>query len=596
MNSSIRLILNSLVLGLCCLGAIPGSAATLEVAAVDGQGVPTYFAGRSAELSKSADLEGAALEFLGRFLERELRGTGEEVLEVRQISSDELGHIRIRTRQLLHGRPVVGAEMLLHLDGESRQVLAVTGRVAKAEGAPLEPHLQAPEALDGALAAAGILQPETLEEPALTYILDPETREARLAWAALVRYEADNGPAEDRVFADAVTGGFITRHPQIFHVLDRRVFDANNGSGLPGTLVISEGGSSSDPEAQTVYTWMGVVTAYYALVFGRDSYDDAGGREISTVHYRSGYNNAFWSSSRSQMVYGDGDGSLFSPLGNALDVVGHEFTHGVTRAESNLVYMNESGALNESLSDVFAALIDGHWKGVNSDTWKVGEDIYTPGTSGDALRYMNNPTLDGSSRDYYADRYLGAADNGGVHWNSGIGNLAFYLLSQGGRHPRNRSVNLVAGIGIHKAGQIFYRASLNLVSSSGFDDMRAASVQAAEDLYGAGSNEAKRTQRAWCTVGVGGTTCPIELRGSGATFAGQRMAFLNWKFSPGSQVDVFKNGVKVLTTPNDGGQTHFFPFWGTPPTANYWVCEAGSTSSYNSDTCSNVVTIVFGTF
>src|SRR5207248_565890 len=139
----------------------------------------------------------------------------------------------------------------------------------------------------------------------------------------------------------------------------------------------------------------------------------------------------------------------------------------------NLTYSNESGAINEAMSDIHGEVIES-WQrgngdvaaGVTSDTWKVGEVIWTPNTPGDALRYMNNPTQDGSSADYYPERYTGTSDNGGVHSNSGIANLAFYLLSQGGTHPRSKTTVQVPGIGIAKAAQIFYRANTHYLTAN----------------------------------------------------------------------------------------------------------------------------------
>ncbi|MBM4381516.1 MAG: M4 family metallopeptidase, partial [Deltaproteobacteria bacterium] len=205
-----------------------------------------------------------------------------------------------------------------------------------------------------------------------------------------------------------------------------------------------------------------------------------------------------------QMVYGDGDGDELGPLALALDITAHELTHAVTDATAGLVYQNEPGALNEAMSDIFAAAAESWARGgvVDSRTWGVGEEIYTPGTAGDALRYMASPTADGMSRDYYPQRYTGGQDNGGVHLNSGIANLAFQLLVTGGRHPRNATQVQVAGMGMAKAQAIFYRAlTAYLVSTSNFAAARVATRQAAQDLYGA--EAALSVEQAWAAVGVG---------------------------------------------------------------------------------------------
>ena len=147
------------------------------------------------------------------------------------------------------------------------------------------------------------------------------------------------------------------------------------------------------------------------------------------------------------MTYGDGDGVTFIPLSQDADVVAHELTHGVTERTSNLIYQNESGALNEAWSDIFGAMVDRQEGATGADIWLLGEDIYTPGTPGDALRNMADPAVFGD-RDYYPDRYTGTADHGGVHSNSGIANLAFKLLVTGGTHPRGKTSVNVPAIGL----------------------------------------------------------------------------------------------------------------------------------------------------
>lgn len=140
-------------------------------------------------------------------------------------------------------------------------------------------------------------------------------------------------------------------------------------------------------------------------------------------------------------------------------------THGVTEFTANLTYSNESGALNESMSDVFGAMVELYSRGgtVTSDTWKIGEQAYTPNTAGDALRYMNNPHLASNSGytadddpDHYTERYTGTADSGGVHINSGIPNHVFYLAAAGGTH--HLSGVTVTGMGTTDAARIWYRS------------------------------------------------------------------------------------------------------------------------------------------
>ena len=205
---------------------------------------------------------------------------------------------------------------------------------------------------------------------------------------------------------------------------------------------------------------------YYKNTHGRNSYDGNNATITSTVHYSSNYNNAFWNGS--QMVYGDGDGSTFIAL-VALDIVAHELTHAVTERTANLVYEKEPGALNESVSDIFGIMVD-------RDDWLIGEDSYTPGTSGDALRHLDDPTL-GGQPDHYDDRlYPGSCtpsqynDYCGVHSNSGIPNKAAYLMIQGGTHGGVT----VTGVGRAAVEDIWYRALTTYVTSqTNFDGARS---------------------------------------------------------------------------------------------------------------------------
>jgi bacillolysin len=266
---------------------------------------------------------------------------------------------------------------------------------------------------------------------------------------------------------------------------------------LPGTLWKDSDNvlnASYDAAAVDAHHYAGETYDFYKEKFNRNSYDNNGAELVSSVHYSSGYNNAFWNGS--QMVYGDGDGTTFAPLSGGIDVVAHELTHAVTNFSSDLVYQNESGALNEAISDIFGTLVE-YEKGTNPD-FEIGEDIYTPGTSGDALRSMSDPSKYGDP-DHYSVRYTGSQDNGGVHINSGIINKQAYLLSEGGTFY---GVS-VPGIGREKLGDIYYRMNtVYLTSSSTFSQARAAAVQAATDLYGSGSTEVNAVNLSFDAVGI----------------------------------------------------------------------------------------------
>jgi vibriolysin len=213
------------------------------------------------------------------------------------------------------------------------------------------------------------------------------------------------------------------------------------------------------------------------------------------------------------MVYGDGDNVTASNLANSLDVTGHELTHAVTDSESDLIYSGESGGLNESMSDIFGAVCEWYGTGrvISPRIWLIGDDVWTPATPNDALRYMHSPTLDGSSLDYFPD-YASGVD---VHYSSGISNLAFYLLSQGGTHPRAKTTQVVTGIGIERAARIFYKANVDIMTpSTTFEQAKVATEQAAAQL-GYDAATIAEVGNAWKAVGVGvpvppPVTIPLE--------------------------------------------------------------------------------------
>lgn len=274
-------------------------------------------------------------------------------------------------------------------------------------------------------------------------------------------------------------------------------YNAKNSSALPGTLWSNTTGSfttSTDAALVDAHYYAAKTFDYYKNTFGRNSYNNAGAALKSTVHYGNKYNNAFWNGS--QMVYGDGDGVTFLPFSGALDVVAHELTHAVTDSEAGLIYQNEPGAISEALSDIFGTLAE--YYDNRSPDWEEGEDIYTPGVSGDALRSLQNPKKYGDP-DRYADRYKGTSDNGGVHTNSGIINKVGYLIANGGTHYGVT----VSGIGNDKLGKIFYRAIVYYVTANEtFSNLRAHAVKAATDLYGASSAEVNTVKNAFDSVGV----------------------------------------------------------------------------------------------
>ena len=288
---------------------------------------------------------------------------------------------------------------------------------------------------------------------------------------------------------------------------ERVVYDAGNGSSLPGTRVRGEGDPpTGDLAVDEAYDGAGATYDLYKDVYGRDSIDGSGLRMDSTVHYQTGYDNAFWNGR--QMVYGDGDEDLpederlFNRFTIAIDIIGHELTHGVTQHEANLVYRNQPGALNESMSDVFGVLVKQRVlnQTAREADWLIGAGLLTSDVSGVSLRSMkapgtayNDPVLGQDPQPGHMDDYKNVPyDNGGVHINSGIPNRAFYLVAYE-----------LDGMAWEKAGRIWYDTLTNrLTSTSDFQTAANATFAAAGQLFGQGSLEQQAVQMGWAEVGI----------------------------------------------------------------------------------------------
>lgn len=278
-------------------------------------------------------------------------------------------------------------------------------------------------------------------------------------------------------------------------------YDAQNRQKLPGVLATdtdddwSTPGTSSPGQRALVDAqfYARVTDNFYLSTKGFDWKTHYLQGMISSAHLGRKYNNAYWNGT--QMAYGDGDGTSFIEFSGDLDVVGHELSHGVTEATSNLIYQNESGALNESFSDIMGTAIE---FATGSGNWTIGEDI-TPGSNG--LRNMENPGEDGDPS-HYLDRYLGSSDNGGVHTNSGIINHWFYLLVNGGQNAKasRASGTNVEGIGLAAAEDIVFLAFTALPASATFCSARAATIDMA-------AGYTANVAAAWDEVGVDEAMC-----------------------------------------------------------------------------------------
>jgi bacillolysin len=296
----------------------------------------------------------------------------------------------------------------------------------------------------------------------------------------------------------------------------QKTYDALNRNVLPGTLMTDADDhwdlirnitrSPSQSAGVDAHYYGGVVDDFYADVFGRDSIDDNGLTIVSSVHVLNRYCNAFWNGA--QMAYGDGDGRTCLPLSGGLDVVGHELTHGVTQYTSNLIYENESGALNEAFSDMMGNTIEFYAEDNGRDPaaepdWLIGEDIILTPDAFPGFRNMGDPRED-ADPDHYSELLVGPDDNGFVHSNSGIPNHAYYLAVNGGKNAGCDTVGsdghqhtldcdvTVPAVGLDQAAQVFYAGFSSLPEYANMCDARNATV-----AVGGASIDA-----AWDAVGV----------------------------------------------------------------------------------------------
>jgi Zn-dependent metalloprotease len=281
--------------------------------------------------------------------------------------------------------------------------------------------------------------------------------------------------------------------------LHRSIYDARGEFTSIGTLVRDEGDPPvPDGAVNDVYDAFEATYALYSDVYDRDSIDGAGQPLVGVTHYGRRFNNAFWNGAR--MVFGDGDGMLFVGFTKATDVIGHELTHGVTECTSALTYHGQSGALNESFSDVFGSLVKQYALRQRADQadWLIGAGTLGPAIRGKALRSMAAPgtAFPGDDQPGHMAGYVelpdnDAGDNAGVHTNSGIPNHAFYILA-----------TLLGGYAWETAGQIWYDTLRTLTPHADFADCASASWSHAGRRFGAGSREQHAVAHAWDAVGI----------------------------------------------------------------------------------------------
>jgi thermolysin len=509
------------------------------------------------ERGRSIAIEGAAASLPAAFtrVEAMLRA-GELDIASRQEDTMISGHAHERLKQMYKAIPVVGGQVARQMDG--RSVVSLSGRVY--EGLDLDVTAQISSERAHAIALASSGSGASVHGDTTLGILPVADSAYRLIYSMEIRSDWD----VRQIDVDAKTGEIVRSFSKIrtattigqgtgvlgglrkmstdsanatFRAVDllrparANTFDFRgsvsrlNGFLSTGLLFNSDIATDSDnlwDDGPTVdaHVYQGMVHDYYFKRFGRRGLDDRNLEIDGIVHplarSQAGVqppdivgtfiNNAFYCCD-GLMVYGDGDGRFFTYLAGGLDVVAHEMSHGVTEFSANLVYQDEPGALNEAFSDIMGASAEYFYQPVGSgpekSDWLIGEDVVIgfPGY----VRSLNNPNAIGDPDHYSLRRFIGTnIDNGGVHFNMTIATNAFYLAVAGGR---NRvSGQTVTGVGINnleRMERIFYRGWVFLMGpNSRFADARTATLQAATDLYGAGSNERSQVAAAWSAVGV----------------------------------------------------------------------------------------------
>ncbi|MEU6420636.1 M4 family metallopeptidase [Streptomyces spiralis] len=485
--------------------------------------------------------------------------TSAESTTVRDVIVDKDGTQHVRYDRTYDRLPVLGGDFVVHLrpDGTYRGANRATrGTVALPTTTP---KLSAPRAADlavNALRAANLGETLKSVKARPELVVDALHGAPRLAWRTnAAGLDSLGNPVARTVLTDALTGAQIDAWDSIetatgdgkslysgtvglettlsgstYQLKDPTrgntyTGDAANKTDLcflsvcfqraPATLFTDADnhwgtGTTADRASAAVDAQYGTNETwdYYKNVHGRNGIAGDGKGSYNRVHYGSNYNNAFWDDSCFCMTYGDGDGTTFGPL-VALDVAGHEMTHGVTSKTAALTYSGESGGLNEATSDILGTMVE--WYANNASDpgdYLIGEKIVRSGFGGTALRYMDKPSKDGSSADYWSS----SVGNLDVHYSSGVANHFAYLLAEGSGAKTINGVaydsptyngKTVTGIGRDKVGKIWYRAlTVYMTSSTNYAGARTATLNAAKDLYGSGSTEYDAVAVAWSAVNV----------------------------------------------------------------------------------------------
>ncbi|GAV42983.1 M4 family metallopeptidase [Streptomyces acidiscabies] len=463
---------------------------------------------------------------------------------VRDVIVDKDGSRHVRYDRTYRELPVLGGDFVVHLtpDGTYRGADRATKSAISLPG--ITPEVPAPEAAGVAADALRAAHPgdtltQVTAEPQL--VVDALHGAPRLAWRTeAAALDPLGNPVARTVLTDARTGARIDAWDTLEAVTgdgrslysgtvalettpsgsayqlkdptrgDTYTRDASGTSPLTDDDNHWGTGTTDDPSTAAVDAQYGSATTwdYFKDVHGRNGIADDGKGSYNRVHYGNKLANAYWNDACFCMTYGDGDGTNFGPM-TGLDVTAHEMTHGVTSRTAGLVYTGESGGLNEATSDILGTLVEFYAANPQDPgDYLIGEKIVRPGLKQDALRYMDRPSRDGGSADYWS----GSLAKLSVHYSSGVANHFAYLLAEG---SGARTVNGVAydsptsdgstitGIGRDRLGAIWYRAlTVYMTSTTNYAGARAATLNAARDLYGAGGTEYATVAAAWSAVNV----------------------------------------------------------------------------------------------
>lgn len=455
-----------------------------------------------------------------------------DVLRQRNREVDEFGQEHVRFDRFYRGLPVVGGDFVVHSTATVREEETFSAMLLRPISASQRPDLTPSQAERFARQTWNIERVVASAPKLVIHALGEETDQPLAYEVVSEGVLSDGTPSVLHTFVDAKDGRLLSAYDEIetgavggqgrgLYVGTVSLNTNQNGSkyelidvghGNSPTINLANKTSGGSVFSQTSNSWGDGTTGnaasagvdahygatktwdYYKNVHGRNGIANDDKAAQSRVHYSTRYNNAFWSDSCFCMTYGDGDGSVLKPL-VAIDVAGHEMSHGVTSRTAKLVYSGESGGLNEATSDIFGTAVE-YYAANASDPgdFLIGEKIMV-GRS--FLRNMADPVADGASLDHYS-KYRSGVD---VHYSSGIANNFFYLLSQGGKN--RTSGQTVTGIGRQKAEKIWYRAlTAYMTSSTNFKAARTATLNAAKDLYGSTGAEYKAVGTVWTAVGV----------------------------------------------------------------------------------------------